>query len=89
MRITEQFCVKKSLDRLFQLMFISTNFFTSFEFQNDMCFLQIDKDERYTDLERRVLLTYFLDLIEFFSHERVRLIEDPGDSYRFALNGGF
>lgn len=88
MQITEQFGLKKTLDHLFQLIFISTNLLDSFDYQNEISFLRIDQSVNYSDSELRQLLTYFLDLIEFFTHERVRLTQDPVDSSRYALSGG-
>jgi hypothetical protein len=43
----------------------------------------------YSDPELKQLLTYFLDLIEYLSHEKLQLIQDPTDSSRYALIGGF
>ncbi len=89
MQVTDQFGIKKSLDQVFQLLFMSTNLFSSLEFQNKLCFLQMKKKNQYSDSELKLLLTYFLDLIEYFSHERVQMIQDPADSSRYALSGGF
>ncbi len=89
MQLTEQFGLRKTLDRLLQLIFISINLFTTFEYQNELCFLKIDDDDQYSESELQHLLTYFLDLIEVFSHERLHLIQDPAENSRYALNGGF
>ncbi len=89
MQLTEQFGLRKTLDRLLQLVFISTNLFATFEFQNELCFLKVDNDEQYSESELKQLLTYFLDLIEVFSQERLHLIQDPADDSRYALSGGF
>ena len=89
MQQTEQFGLRKTLDRLLQLIFISTNIFTTFEYQNELSFLKIDYDDQYSESELQHLLTYFLDLIEVFSQERLHLIQDPVDNSRYALSGGF
>lgn len=88
MQITDQFGIKKSLDQVFQLLFMSTNLFSSLELQNKLCFLQMKEESNYSDSELKKLLTYFLDLIEYFSHERLQMIQDPVDSTRYALSGG-
>jgi len=88
-QVTDQFGIKKSLDRVFQLLFISTNLFSSFELQDKICLLQINEKYQFSDPELKQLLTYFLDLIEYFSHERLQMIQDPTDSSRYALTGGF
>ena len=87
-QITDQFGIKKSLDQVFQLLFMSTNLFSSLELQNKLCFLQVKEESKYSDSELKELLTYFLDLIEYFSHERLQMIQDPVDSTRYALSGG-
>ncbi len=89
MHLTQQFGLMKMLDRLLQLIFISTNIFTTFEYQNKLCFLKIEDDNQYSESELQHLLTYFLDLIEVFSQERLHLIQDPVDNSRYALSGGF
>ncbi|MFX1285642.1 MAG: hypothetical protein ACFFB5_18525 [Promethearchaeota archaeon] len=87
--MTDQFGIKKSLDRVFQLLFMSTNLFSSFELRDKLCLLQMNKKYNFSDPELKQLLIYFLDLIEYFSHERLLLIQDPVDSSRYALTGGF
>ncbi|MFW9906295.1 MAG: hypothetical protein ACFFFH_18385 [Candidatus Thorarchaeota archaeon] len=89
MQVTEQFGIKKSLDLIFQLLIMSTNLFSSFELQNELCLLQIRHDNNLSDMELKKLLSYFLDLIEYFSHERLQIIQDPMDNTRYALIGGF
>ncbi len=89
MQVTEQFGIKKSLDQVFQLLFMATNLFLSFEPQNELWILQMKKKNELSDLELKKLLTYFLDLIEYFSHEKLQMIQDPTDSSRYALTGGF
>ncbi|UCE14754.1 MAG: hypothetical protein JSV04_06130 [Candidatus Heimdallarchaeota archaeon] len=89
MQIVKQFGLKKTLDHLIQLIYISTNILDSFDYQNDISFLRIDQSLDYSESELNQLLTYFLDLIEFFTHERVRLTQDPVDSSCFALSGGY
>jgi len=88
-QVTEQFVVKKSLDRIFQLLFMSTNLFSSFELQNELCLIQTKQDTKLSDSELKKLLSYFLDLIEYFSHEKLQMIQDTMDSSRYALTGGF
>lgn len=89
MQVTEQFGIKKSLDQVFQLLFISTHLFLSFEPQNELWILQMKKKNELSDSELKKLLSYFLDLIEYFSHEKLQMIQDPADSSRYALTGGF
>ncbi|UCG89904.1 MAG: hypothetical protein JSU57_05425 [Candidatus Heimdallarchaeota archaeon] len=88
MQVTDQFGIKESLDRIFQLLFMSTNLFSSLELQNKLCLLQMDEKNNFSESELKRLLTYFLDLIEYFSHERLQMIQDPADSSRYALTGG-
>jgi hypothetical protein len=88
-QVTEQFGIKKSLDRIFQLIFLSTYLFSSFELQNELCLIQTKQDTNLSDLELRKLLSYFLDLIEYFSQEKLQMIQDPMDESRYALTGGF
>lgn len=45
--------------------------------------------DNLSDSEIKQLLSYFLDLIEYFSHEKLQMIQDPADSSRYALTGGF
>ncbi len=89
LQVTDQFGIKKSLDQVFQLLFMSTNLFSSLELQNKLCLLQMKENNKYSDSEHKQLLTYFLDLIEYFSHEKLQMIQDPADSSRYALTGGF
>ncbi len=89
MQITEQFGLKKSLDHLFQLIFISTNLFASMEFENGLGFITIDDTEQKSQSELQQLLAYFLDLVDYFTHEKVQLIQDVDDNSRYALSGGF
>ena len=89
MQVTEQFGIKKSLDLIFQLLFMSINLFSSFELQNELCLIQIKQDINISDTELKKLLSYFLDLIEYFSHEKLQMIQDPKDSSRYVLTGGF
>ena len=51
MQVTEQFGIKKSLDRIFQLLFMSTNLFSSFELQNELCLLQMRQDTDLSDID--------------------------------------
>ncbi|MFX1517938.1 MAG: hypothetical protein ACFFC6_16675 [Promethearchaeota archaeon] len=89
MQVTEQFGIKKSLDRIFQLLYMSTNLFSSFELQNELCLIQTKQDINLSDLELKELLSYFLDLIEYFSHEKLQMIRDPINNTQYALTGGF
>jgi hypothetical protein len=68
---------------------MSTNLFSSFEIQNELCLLQTKQDTELSDMELKKLLSYFLDLIEYFSHEKLQMIQDPMDDSRYALTGGF
>ncbi|MHA1941843.1 MAG: hypothetical protein ACXACP_11385 [Candidatus Hodarchaeales archaeon] len=88
MQVTTQFGLKKSLDRLIQLVYLSSNFFSEIDVQHQVCSFDIDK-EKYTEDECKQLLTYFLDLIESLSLERIYLTQDPNNKYRFFYNGGF
>ena len=89
MQATDQFGIKKALDRVLQLLFISTYLFSSFEFQNGLGLLQTKQDTDLSDMELKKLLSYFLDLIEHFSHEKLQMIQDPSDDSRYALTGDF
>ncbi|MHA2243954.1 MAG: hypothetical protein ACXADY_03215 [Candidatus Hodarchaeales archaeon] len=89
MQVTDQFGIKKSLEQVFQLLIMSTSLFSSLELQNKLCLLQMKENNIYSDPELKQLLTYFLDLIEYLSHEKLQLIQDPTDSSRYALIGGF
>ncbi len=88
MQIAQQFGLKKSVDHLFQLIYMSSNLFSSFEIQDKLCFLEINEDNEYSEADVQKLLTYFLDLVEQFTHERISLIQDPDDNSRFAVCGG-
>ena len=88
MQIAQQFGLKKSVDHLFQLIYMSSNLFSSFEIQDKLCFLEINEDSEYSEADVQKLLTYFLDLVEQFTHERISLIQDPVDHSRFAVCGG-
>ncbi len=88
MQIAQQFGLKKSVDHLFQLIYMSSNLFSSFEIQDKLCFLEINEDNEYSEADVQKLLTYFLDLVEQFTHERISLIQDPVDHSRFAVCGG-
>lgn len=88
MQITEQFGLKKTLDYLFQLICVSNRLFSSIEFQQDLGFLHIKDVERFSETNLHFLLSYFLDLIEFFTHEKLLLIQDPIEKSRYSLTGG-
>ena len=68
---------------------MSTNLFASFEIQNELCLIQTKQDTNISDLEMKKLLSYFLDLIEYFSHEKLQMIQDPMNNTQYALTGGF
>ena len=89
MRVREQFGLNAPLDILYQLIHLSTNFFSEFEKQNNLCFINLkDSTEiNISDLEKSQLLSYFLDLIQYFSQEKVYLIQDPMNNERLALSG--
>lgn len=91
MRLTQQFGMKKSLDHLFQLLYMSTILFSNFESQEGLHVLHLKYNcsQNYTEAEVRQLLSYFLDLVEYFTHERIHLIQDPLDETQYALSGGF
>ena len=88
MQIAKQFGMEKSLDHLFQLIYMSSNLFSSFEIEDKRCFLEIDEDAKHSETDVQKLLTYFLDLVEHFTHERISLVQDPVDHSRFAVCGG-
>ena len=89
MQIAQQFGLKKSLDHLFQLIYMSSNLFSSFEIRDKLCFLEIDTEAKnYSETDLQKLLTYFLDLVEHFTHERIHLIQDSVDHSRYAVSGG-
>ncbi|NHJ01583.1 MAG: hypothetical protein EAX86_05540 [Candidatus Heimdallarchaeota archaeon] len=91
MPIREQFLgLSAPLDGLYQLIHLSANLFSSFEVQKDLCFISLKtpKEVEVSETEKFQLLTYFLDLIQYFSQERVNLIQDPMNNQRLALSGG-
>ncbi len=90
MRVTEQFGLNAPLDRLYQLIHLSTNFFSEFEKHNDLCFINLKSISEIgiSELEKNQLLVYFLDLVQYFSQERLNLIQDPMNNERVALSGG-
>ena len=87
MSTQSQFGFKKSLDRIIQLIYLSSNVFTDLEVQNQVCALNV-KDS-YSETEKNQLLTYFLDLIESLSLERIYLTQDPNDAKSYFNHGGF
>lgn len=88
MQVSQRFGLKKKLDYLYQLIYMSSNLFSSFEIENNLCFLEIDENTPYSLADQQRLLTYFLDLIEYFSHERIYLIQDPTNPSRYVVCGG-
>ena len=88
MQVTTQFGFKKSLESLMQLVFLTSNFFTTVDIQNQICAFEI-KNEKFSEDERKQLLTYFLDLVEKLSLERIYLTQDPSNEFRYFYSGGF
>ncbi len=88
MHVTQQFGLKKPLDHLFQLIYMSSYLFSSFEIQGKLCFLEISNETPYSEVDQQKLLTYFLDLVEHFTHEKIHLIQDPVNRTRYAVSGG-
>ena len=88
MQVTTQFGFKRSLDRLIQLIYLSSNFFASIEISDNVCAINL-KEDKYTEEERKKLLTYCLDLIDSLSLEKIYLTQDPNNEYRYYYNGGF
>ena len=88
MQVTTQFGFKKSLESLMQLVFLTSNFFSTIQVENQICAFTV-ADERFSDDERRQLLTYFLDLVEKLSLERIYLTQDPSNEFRYFYSGGF
>ena len=87
MQVTERFGFIKPLDYVFQLIYISTNFFSSFEFENGLGVLTIINNGKFSPSEHQQLLAYFLNLMEYFTHEKIHLIQDPEDHLNYALIG--
>ena len=87
MQVTTQFGFKRSIDRLIQLVFLSSNFFSSIEISDNVC--AINLKDKYSEDERNQLLTYFLDLIDSLSLEKIYLTQDPDNELRYYYNGGF
>ena len=87
MQVTTQFGFKRSIDRLIQLVFLSSNFFSSIEISDNVC--AINLKDKYSEDERNQLLTYFLDLIDSLSLEKIYLTQDPNNELRYYYNGGF
>ena len=88
MQVTQRLGLKKTLDHLFQLIYMSSNLFSSFEIQDNLCFLEIDENTPYSIEEQQKILTYFLDLVEYFTHERIHFIQDSTNLSRYAVSGG-
>ncbi len=88
MQVATHFGLKKSLERLIQLVFLTTNFFSAIDVQNQLCTFQI-RNDKFSDDERKQLLTYFLDLIETISLEKIYLTQDPNNEFRYFYSGGF
>ncbi|NHJ01698.1 MAG: hypothetical protein EAX86_06115 [Candidatus Heimdallarchaeota archaeon] len=88
MQLTEQFTSKKALDRLYQLVYISSNLFDNMEVINKLGLIKMKDLENYSELELKELLIYFLDLLEYFSNEKLNLLPDANDPNRYVLCGG-
>ena len=88
MQVATHFGLKKSLERLMQLIFLTSNFFSTVDIQNQICAFEI-KSEQFSEDERKQLLNYFLDLIETLSLEKIYLTKDPNNEFRYFYNGGF
>ena len=88
MQVTTQFGFKKSLESLMQLVYLTSNFFSTINVDNQVCAFTV-ADDRFSEDERRQLLTYFLDLIEKLSLERIYLTQDPSNEFRYFYSGGF
>ncbi|MHA1215037.1 MAG: hypothetical protein ACTSPG_07050 [Candidatus Hodarchaeales archaeon] len=91
MRLSQQYGLKKSLDHLFQFLFMSVNLFSSFESQNGLHFLKLNPEylDKFSEPELQQLLSYFLDLVEYFTNEKIQMIQNPSDKTIFTLSGGF
>ncbi len=88
MQVSQRLGLKKTLDHLFQLIYMSSNLFSSFEIEDNLFSLEIDENTPYSLADQQRLLTYFLDLIEYFTHERIYLIQDPANPFRYVVCGG-
>jgi len=66
---------------------MSTNLFSTFEFNKELGLLEFKDPDQYSTREQMELLTYFLDLVEYFSNERIFLIQDPKDEFRYTMTG--
>jgi hypothetical protein len=88
MQVTTQFGFKRSIDRLIQLIYLSSNVFSSIEISDNVCAINL-KENKYSEEERKKLLTYFLDLIDSLSLEKIYLTQDPNNELRYYYNGGF
>lgn len=88
MQVTTQFGFQRSIDRLIQLIYLSSNVFSSIEISDNVCAINL-KENKYSEEERKKLLTYFLDLIDSLSLEKIYLTQDPNNELRYYYNGGF
>jgi hypothetical protein len=66
-------------------------FLISLYYKVNDCYFTVPREEdtELSDLELKKLLVYFLDLIEYFTHEKLQMIQDPSDDSRYALTGDF
>ena len=88
MQVATHFGLKKSLEKLIQLVFLTTNFFSAIDVQSQLCAFEI-RNDKFSEDERKQLLTYFLDLIETLSLEKIYLTQDPNNEFRYFYSGGF
>lgn len=89
MQVTTQFGFKRSIDQLFQLIYLSSNFFSSIEISDNICAINLKENKQHSEEERKKLLTYFLDLIDSLSLEKIHITQDPNNELRYYYNGGF
>ncbi len=88
MQLTEQFTSKEALDRLYQLLFITSNLFDNMEIRDKLGIIQMKHFENYTEIELKELLVYFLDLVKYFSNEKLSLLPDATIPGKYVLCGG-
>ncbi|MFW9855748.1 MAG: hypothetical protein ACFFFG_11835 [Candidatus Thorarchaeota archaeon] len=85
--LTKQFGVTYPLEHVFQLIYLSANLFSSFEVQDALAELKLQDPHRYSPEEHKIVLRYFLDLIENLTAERLNLIQNPTDDQCYVLVG--
>ncbi|MFW9855642.1 MAG: hypothetical protein ACFFFG_11305 [Candidatus Thorarchaeota archaeon] len=87
MLVTKQFGTEYPLERVFQLIYLSANLFSSFEVQDQLAQIRLQDPHRYATHELTIILRYFLDLIENLTSERLNVIQDPKEAQCFSLIG--